>query len=223
MAQKDKKTTPSKDWYSNKYQLILIQKNIFSLFTIFALIGVVISVFFVKSITESKSFEPFVIEMEDKTGQINVVENLTTSRLTADESVKRFYLYNFLKIAEGYNYATYTEDMVKLGLFANSTVYRQLMNRISSKNDRSPVNTIKEGLMTIGIKSMVFLTPKSVSIRFKVKNEKPNFYYPANRDLVAYIEFEFISLDLTANERLYNPLGFQVTKYRVDNDLVPNN
>lgn len=223
MAKKEKKVVASRDWYSNKYQIILIQKNIFSLFTIFSLIAVVIAVFFVKNITESKSFEPFVIEMEDKTGQINVVENLTTTRLTSDESIKRFYVYNFLLVSEGFNYATYVEDMTKLRLFSTSGVYRQIANRISARNESSPINVLKNGYMTIRIKSMIFLTPQSVSIRFKVVNTTPTSLYPASKDYVAYMEFNFVSLDMTMTERFYNPLGFQVTKYRRDIDLVPNN
>lgn len=222
MAKEIKKNSNiTRDWYQNKYQIVLIQKNLFSLFTIFALIAVVIAVFFVKKMTESKSFEPFVIEMEDKTGNIQVVENLTTTKMTADETLKRYFIYNFLKVAEGYNFATYKDDITKLGLFSSSSVYRQILPKIYAKNPNSPINRLgNNGIMTVGIKSVVALTPESVSVRFVVKNTRPDANIPAQKHLVAYIEYKFLNLNLTEAERFINPLGFQVIKYRVDKDLI---
>ncbi len=211
-----------RDWYSNKYQIVLLQKNLFALFTICALIAVVIAIFFVKKITESKSFEPFIIEMEDKTGNIQVVENLTQSSLTADTALKRYFVYNFLKIAEGYNYSTYKEDLVKLGLFTDAKTYRQITNTISVRNPKSPVNVLKNtGFLTIQVKSMVFLTSGSASIRFQVNNLSSNLTIPQQQHFVAFVEFKFTDMKLTDSERFLNPLGFQVIKYKVDKDLIP--
>lgn len=223
MAKDDiKQMNNARTWYSNKYQIVLLQKNLFSLFTVFALITVIIAIFFVKNLTESKSFEPFVIEMEDKTGNIQVVENLNVSKLTADETVKRYFIYNFLKITEGYNYATYKEDMIKLGLYTNMSVYNQLMRKLGARNDLSPVSILgNRGYMYIQIKSIIFLTPRSCTVRFIVVNPEPTKVFPAEKHFVAYIEFDFKNLDLTMTERFINPLGFQVDKYRLDNDLVP--
>lgn len=225
MAKGDiKQIVNTRTWYSNKYQTVLLQKNLFSLFTVFALITVIIAIFFVKNLTESKSFEPFVIEMEDKTGNIQIVENLNVTKLTADETVKRYFIYNFLKVSEGYNYATYKEDMVQLGLYTNSSVYNQLMRKIGARNELSPVNILGlKGYMYIQIKSIIFLTPQSCTVRFVTINTSANKIYPNERHFVAYIEFDFKNLDLTMTERFINPLGFQVEKYRLDNDLIPRN
>ncbi len=210
----------TRNWYSNKYQIVVLQKNLFSLFTICALISVVIAVFFVKKITESKSFEPFVIEMEDKTGNVQIVENIEKSRITKNESLKRYFIYNFLSVTEGYDPLTYIEDCNKLRLFSSASVYRSAYEKVSPKNPASPINRLKAtAKMKVVLKSVIFLTNSSASVRFRVNRIESNGKISSYNDYVAYIEYAFVNLEATEEEILINPLGFQVTKYRIDKDL----
>ncbi|MDR3078775.1 MAG: hypothetical protein LBU15_01920 [Rickettsiales bacterium] len=221
MAQK-KEELKLRSWYSNKYQLILLQKKILSFFCILAMATVVIAVIFVKKFTESKSFEPYVIEFEDKTGLLNVVENLSETRLTADESIKRFYLNSFLEVGEGYNYVTFVSDRKKLGMLTTPTVYRKMYQKYSPSNADSVVNILRDkGTLTIKIKSIVFLSPMIASIRFVAYNSAPaiSSLYPRERHLIANVQFKFADMRMTSEERLSNPLGFQVVKYDVGDDM----
>ncbi len=219
MAQK-KETLKLRSWYSNKYQLILLQKKVLSFFCILAMVTVVIAVIFVKKFTESKSFEPYVIEFEEKTGVLNVVKNLNQSELTANEAIKNFYLYSFLEVGEGYNYVTYNEDRKKLALFTSNQVYRQLYDKYSIRNEESIVNTLKSnGKLTIKVKSIVYLTPNIASIRFVIYNTAPNRIYPKEKHRIANIQFKFSDMKMTQEERFLNPLGFQVVSYSIGDDM----
>ncbi|MDR1425903.1 MAG: hypothetical protein LBI70_02830 [Rickettsiales bacterium] len=221
MAQK-KEELKLRSWYSNKYQLILVQKKILSFFCIVAMVTVVISVIFVKKFTESKSFEPYVVEFEDKTGLLSVVDNLTESKLTADESIKKFYLNLFLEVGEGYNYVTFVNDRKKLGMLTIPGVYKKMYQKYSTANENSVVNMLRDkGTLTIKIKSVVFLAPLIASIRFVVHNDSSlgSKDYPREKHLIANIQFRFADMKMTAEERYANPLGFQVIKYDVGDDL----
>lgn len=210
----------TRNWYSNKYQIVVLQKNLFSLFTICALVSVVIAVFFVKKITESKSFEPFVIEMEDRTGNVQIVENIEKDKITKNESLKRYFIYNFLSVTEGYDPLTYIDDCNKLRLFSNANIYRTAYDKISPKNPSSPINRLKAtAKKKVVLKSVIFLTNSSASVRFRVNRIESNGRISAYEDYVAYLEYSFVNLDATEEEILINPLGFQVTKYRIDRDL----
>lgn len=217
---KKKETLKLRSWYSNKYQLILLQKKILSFFCILAMVTVVIAVIFVKRFTESKSFEPYVIEFEEKTGVLNVIKNLNQSELTVNEAIKNFYLYSFLVVGEGYNYVTYNEDRKKMALFTTSQVYRQLYDKYSIRNEQSIVNLLKDtGKLTIKVKSIIYLTPSIASIRFVVYNSKPNNTYPAEKHRIANVEFKFSDMKMTEEERFLNPLGFQVVSYSIGDDM----
>lgn len=218
---KDKKTVLKlRSWYSNKYQIVSLQKKLLAVFSVCAMVTVVIAVIFVKQFTESKSFEPYLIEFEEKTGKLNVVENLNTTTLTADEAIKKSYLNSFLEVAEGYNPVTFASDMRTLLLLSNNSVFRKVMNKHNKRNDRSTVNLLGNyGKLTIKIKSIIFTTPTLANIRFVVYSTRPSKTFPAQKHLIANIEFGFYNMELNQEDRFRNPLGFRVTKYDLGEDI----
>lgn len=220
MAKEKKEVLTLRTWYSNRYQMVLAQKKLLSMFSILAMITVVIAVVFVKKFTESKSFEPYLIEMEEKTGKLNVIENLNNSKLTADEAIKKFYINSFLEAAEGYDFNLLQQDKKKILLLTNTSVFRTIFKRYSEKNEEGVlVKMGTKGVLTVKIKSIVFLTPIIASVRFVVFSNKPSITFPVEKHLIANIEFNFFDLGLSQDDRFINPLGFQVTKYNVGEDV----
>jgi type IV secretion system protein VirB8 len=158
--------------------------------------------------------------MEEKTGILNVVENIGTERLTADEVVKKFYINAFLQAAEGYNYITYKDDRKKGLLMSKSQVFRAIMQKHDQRSDNSTVNRLgANGILTVKIKSIVFMTPTVASVRFVVFSSRPSGVFPAEKHLIANIEFGFFDMTLNQDDRFINPLGFQVVKYNVGDDV----
>ena len=217
----DKKTVLKlRSWYSNRYQLVLAQKKLLSLFCLLAMATVVIAVIFVKKFTESKSFEPYLIEFEEKTGKMNIIENLDKTNLTADESIKKFYINEFLNSAEAYNPATFSTDRRKMLLLSTSSVFKKIFIKHNQRNEQSTVSMLgRSGTLTIGIKSIVFLSPTLASVRFVIYCSKPNRVFPAEKHLIANIEFGFFDMELNQDDRFMNPLGFRVIKYDVGDDV----
>lgn len=219
MSKKDK--LKMKSWYSNKYQMVVVQRNLLSLFALFAMIAVTISVIFVKQVTASKSLEPYVIEIEEKTGIPVVVSKLSESDFTANVTLKRYFLYSFVKAVEGYNPSTYKEDYKKAMLFSDPKVFRQIKPRISTGNPNSPVSKMgKKGMIVLKLKSIQFMDPNSVQIRMRLETKGRSGGFKPQRDVVAYVKFKFANLNLTLEERFVNPIGFQVEEYSVDDELV---
>lgn len=219
MAKKEK--FKLKSWYSNRYQLVVIQRNILSLFALFAMVAVAISIIFVKQVTTKKSLEPFVIEIEDKTGIPVVVDQLKESNFTADMSLKRYFLFSFIEAVEGYNPATYREDYNKAILFSAPNVFKQFRYRISKNSEKSPVSKLgKKGMLVVRLKSIQFLNPNTAQVRINIQAKGRTSGFQKSRDMIAYVEFKFANLNLTAKERFVNPIGFQVVKYSIDDELV---
>jgi len=219
MSKKDK--FQMKSWYSDKYQMVVVQRNLLSLFALFAMVAVTISVIFVKQVTASKSLEPYVIEIEDKTGVPIVVTQLSESEFTANMALKRYFLYSFIKAVEGYNPATYKEDYAKAMLFSTPQVFRQIRAKISTTNPNSPVSKMaKKGMLIVKLKSIQFMDPNSVQIRIRLETAGRSSGFKSKRDMIAYVKFKFVNLNLTLEERFINPLGFQVEEYSIDDELV---
>lgn len=212
-----------KSWYSSKYQIVVFQRNILFLISFLAIFSVLIAVIFVKQIMASKSLVPYVIEIEEKSGIPTIVEQLNESHFTADVSLKRYFIYSFLSAAQGYNPGTFREDYRKLALFSTPNVFRQIQYSINPRNPKSPAALIgNRGIIEVAIKSLIFQTPNSVTIRYRLKNIGSVVGFANNRDMIAEMEFRFTNLTLSQEDRYINPIGFQVTKFVADQEITKN-
>ncbi len=122
-----------KSWYSNRYQIVVVQRNILLLFTLISMLSVAVAVIFVKNIMASKSLEPYVIEVESKTGIATIVNQLTAQNFTGDQIIRRYFLNQFVQAASGYEPKTYKMDVDKVRLFSTPDVYNDFRNRINAR------------------------------------------------------------------------------------------
>ena len=220
MAKQEKLNT--KNWYSNKYQIAIVQRNVLFLFAIISMIAVTVSVFFVKQMTYSKSLEPYVIEINEKTGIPTVVDQVSAEKITANKALIRYFLYEYVKSVEGYDPYTYQYDYEKAALFSTPKVFRQIRNKISNRSESSPASILgQKGRIGVQIKSIQFFDPPTrVQVRIKTKmSGKYNPRIKPERDLLIDMQYKFANLNLSLEKRYINPLGFQVTFYRVTEEI----
>jgi type IV secretion system protein VirB8 len=200
-----------KSWYSNRYQIVVVQRNILLLFSICLLIAMTASIVFVKYVVSSKSLEPYVIEVEEKSGIPTVVDQVTTKALTADESVKKYFINQFIQSAVAYNPKTYRSDAERVRLLSSQGVYTDFRNRIK------PRELGTDSKITVKIKSMRFPDPTTVQIR--IARSISGKSGTVSKDELITMNFYFTNLKLTNEERLINPLGFQVSNFVITEEI----
>ncbi len=208
-----KKTTPKiKSWYANRYQMVLVQRNILLLFTLVSMFAVAIAVVFVKNIMSSKSLEPYVIEVEQKTGVPTIVELMTANHFTGDQMIRKYFINQFVRSASAYDPKTYKTDAEKVRLFSTPNIYTDFRSRVNAK-DLGPNSSIE-----VRIKSVQFPESNVAQIRL-VRQVNREGFDPQMKDEVITMGFYFANLDLNLEERLINPLGFQVNKYLIADEV----
>jgi type IV secretion system protein VirB8 len=201
-----------KSWYSNRYQIVVVQRNILFLLTLISMISVAIAVIFVKNLMESKSLEPYVIEVEEKTGVATIVDQLTSQNFTGDQMVRKYFINQFIHAASGYDPKTYKSDVDKVRLFSAPGVYAEFRNRISAKD------LGVDSKIDVRIKSIQFPDNNTAQIRIFKQLENP-LAKPETKDEVITMTFYFTNMNITMEERLINPLGFQVSKYLIAEEV----
>ena len=200
-----------KSWYSNRYQIVVVQRNILLLFTLISMLSVAVAVIFVKNIMASKSLEPYVIEVESKTGIATIVNQLTAQNFTGDQIIRRYFLNQFVQAASGYDPKTYKMDVDKVRLFSTPDVYNDFRNRINARELGI------ESRIEVRIKSVQFSDANTAQIRvLRLININDKV---TTKDEVITMNFFFTDLNLTMEERLINPLGFQVSKYAIADEV----
>jgi len=216
------KISSTRGWYEDRYQSLIVQRNLFFLLTALCIIFITISVVVLKGIVSQKRIEPMVIEVEDSSGIISLVNPNLNRDWTASKTINQYFLIKYLRARETYNAASYLYDYNTIvRLLSSSTVYRQFNETINNPS-LSPISKYGANNTTeLEIRSILFLKNPSGSgqtaqIRFTV-TEKQGSKLKYNK--ILSIVWDYIEMHLNFDDMMINPLGFQVQFYTVTDDV----
>jgi type IV secretion system protein VirB8 len=203
-----------KNWYANRYQLVLVQRNILLIFALFSSIAVSFGMVFLNHIISSKSLEPYVIEIEEKTGIPTIVDQKTVEEYTGNELMQKYFINKFIDVSTAYNPRTYPSDVEEVRVFSSASVYGDFRSRIKAR----VLGT--DTLITIGIKSIQFPNKNTAFIRVLETTTKGVAKEKTTKDKLITLNFTFDpKIKLNNKERLLNPLGFQIINYSIVEEI----
>lgn len=213
-AKQTKKTKLKlKSWYSNRYQIVVVQRNILLLFTLVSMFSVAVAVIFVKNVMSSKSLEPYVIQVEEKSGIATIVDQMTSQNFTGDQMIRKYFINSFIHAASGYEPKTYKQDVEKIRLFSVPEVYSDFRNRINARA-LGATSTI-----SVRIKSVQFTDSNTAQIRLARQINVDGSDIQTKDEIITMGFYFSPDMGLTMEDRLINPLGFQVNKYAIAEEV----
>ncbi len=122
--------------------------------------------------------------------------------------MKRYFLNQFVQSASGYNPATYKSDIAKVRLLSTPAIYGDFRRRINSKDFGSDTS------IEVRIKSIQFVDSNNAQVRISKQITKTGQSSETKNEIIA-VSFSFVNIDLSIEERMVNPIGFQVSKYAI--------
>lgn len=228
---RSKTSSTKRDWAADKYQTIVVQRNILALLTLAALAVSTIAVLSVYSLTPLKSVEPYLLTIDEKTGYTRKVEPVSRNRYASNEAIDRYFLTKYIQARESYTaeFLKHNQNIVRV--MSDQKVYYKYYQHISKQNAKSlPALLGDSGTREVRIRSISYIknptipgkarvTPSKIAqIRFVVLDSFGGTRLPPE-ELVATVQFEYAQLDLTEEEQLVNPLSFTITSYQVQREL----
>jgi type IV secretion system protein VirB8 len=157
-----------------------------------------------------------------------VTDDVVNRQITSSEAVNRSNVAHFVLAREAYDLAlTNLRDWPTVLTMAAPDVAQAYMNLHAANNEQSPYKVYgKSRAIRVKILSISLIggengqTPKGATVRFQrnVFDKVNGSTYPLDNK-IATISFTYKpNLRMDDQNRIENPLGFQVTGYRVDND-----
>lgn len=207
----------ARNWYADRYESILVQRNLLFIVVVLSLVVSVVSIFFVGKVTSQKTIEPMIVEIEEATGITNIVNPLESKSWTASRAVNEYFLMTYLRARETYNVASYVYNYNTIvRLMSSNDVYNNFKRTLNDPTT-SPVALYGANNSTVlKIRSIQFLgdTPsgKSVEIRFAVVEQTGE---QKSYNKIVSILWDYVQLELNFDDRMVNPLGFQIKSYAV--------
>ena len=177
---------------------------------------------------------PYLVMADAYTGTSTVARltgDFNHDSITASEAVNRSNIAHFVLARESYDYALIRlRDWTTVYTMASPQVAAAYTRLHSSQNPDSPYNLYgKTRSIRVAILSIQLLGgdrggPQGATVRFQ-----RSLYDQANAtsqpldSKIATLQYAYkAALAMDEKDRIENPLGFQVSSYRVDNDYAPD-
>ncbi|BAV97695.1 virB8 family protein [Lysobacter enzymogenes] len=175
---------------------------------------------------------PYLVMADAYTGQATVArlrDDFSKNSITANEAINKSNISHFVMARESYDFSQIGDrDWSTVFAMASPQVTKAYSNIYSSTNPQNPINLFGKG-KTIRVRILSIQLHsgdseiKSATVRFQrsLFNKESGGQEPMDSKIAA-IEYTYKSnLKMDDDKRVLNPLGFQVSNYRVDNDYAP--
>ena len=179
-----------------------------------------------------KTIEPFVIRVDNNTGYTDVISKLSQTsgdiEETAQEALDKFFLGQYIRHREGYQWETRDYDRNLIGLMSDMTVQQHYADYTDPRHENAPVNLYRDQVeVTVKITGISFLPTETIKghnfvtaiVRYTKQNQQKSERSHLSH-WVATVTYHYADALMSVQDRQVNPLGFQVIKYRNDQEVA---
>ena len=212
------------EWYHDLYQSVTVSRNRWFLVGVLALGLATIEALALVFVTPLKSVEPYVLQVDNKSGLTSVLQPLKNEgekTLTEDEALSKSFLVKYILARETYDPQDLNRNYDLVRLMSVSNEVRKFDESLESSNPQSPLEKYKTHTTRIVcISSVSFLDQKKKTAQVRFSTTETHQNQSKQEFWVAILTFRYVNAPMEENDRLQNPLGFQIVSYRVDQEII---
>jgi type IV secretion system protein VirB8 len=180
----------------------------------------VLSLLTLELILPLKQFEPYVIEVDKTTGYLEIARALKPGDLSQNEAVTAANLVRYIRARETYDVHEIKANYDLAQLYSTAAASRDLTWLYTPSNPQSLDKIYGRNVsISVNVKSVSLLNRNTASVRFSTSTRRDNSSTTDN--WIAVVKFRYTSTPVKNEWRFDNPLGFQVTDYRRDQESAP--
>lgn len=167
-----------------------------------------------------KTVVPYTITVDRQTGAAQLARGVDLGPQAGSEALTQSTLAQYVIARETLDATDLAANYRKVGLWSASTARSDYLRSMDRSNPASVLVGADSATQVITtIKSVSLTSPTSALVRFST-DRRDGDGPVSRRDWAAVIQFAFSGGPLSVEDRLINPLGFQVTRYRRDAETL---
>lgn len=169
-----------------------------------------------------KTVEPYTLLVDRQTGNVEALAPLDEQVIAPDAALTRSFLVQYVTARESFDADSLQNDYRKVALWSAPEARQRYIARMQASNPASPLSFIpRGGTIAVEIRSVSSLSADSSLVRFTTTRNDPGARARPPEYWAAVINYGFSPAEMSEADRLLNPLGFQVTRYRRDAETLP--
>jgi type IV secretion system protein VirB8 len=173
-------------------------------------------------LTPLKTVQPITLLVDRQTGFVQALDPVHPRPIAANEALTQSFLAQYVAAREGFDRATLPADYRKVALWSSGPARSAYLAEMPATNPASPLSVYALGtVVNVRVKSVSKLSEGTALVRFDTLRQDRNGYMDTGQPWVAVIRYRFVDAPMQIEDRLVNPLGFQVITYRRDAEGPP--
>lgn len=174
----------------------------------------------VAALAPLKTVEPFVVRVDRATGGVEVMTALSKVQpRTYDEAVTKHFLDLYVRAREGWLAPAAEANFRQVTIMSTPAEQQRWADQFRPTNPQSPqVVYGPTGEVQIATRAVSFVAPGVANVRFHRLARTGS--QVAESDWIATVAYVYATAPMAEGDRLKNPLGFQVSSYRADAEVV---
>lgn len=173
------------------------------------------------SLVPLKTAVPYTLMVDRQTGAVQALKPTEPGLVAPDASLTRAMIAQYVIAREGFDIDSLKDDYRKVALWSSGEARNQYIATMQATNPQSPLARLpRRALLAVEVQSISPLGGASALVRFVTHRtdgtEQSGGQNGSAQVWQAVIGYRFSGAAMSAADRLVNPLGFQVTRYRRD-------
>lgn len=170
-----------------------------------------------------KQVEPYAVMVDRQTGYTQPLNLASGQAINPDQALIHSMLAQYVTNREGFNAAALQDSYRKVALWSTGDARRQYVAAMQATNPASPLASLpRTSVVTAELRSISALSPNTALVRFATMRTDQGGLPVQQGIWAAVIKYRFSAAEMSAESRLVNPLGFQVTSYSRTAEIPPS-
>jgi type IV secretion system protein VirB8 len=167
------------------------------------------------ALTPLKTVEPYTLLVDRQTGYVEQLKPVDRQLVSADAVMTRSMLAQYVLAREGFDIDTLRSDYRKVALWTEGSERNRYIASMQASSPLSPLATLpRRTIIQAQIKSISSLDANTSLVRFATVRADPGGRVSVPQSWAAVVRYRFTTAAMSEADRLDNPLGFQVERYR---------
>lgn len=173
-------------------------------------------------LTPLKTVVPYTLLVDRNTGFVQALEPLDPGKVSADTALTQSFLVQYVIARESFDIDKLQADYRKVALWSAETARSSYIAATQVSNPQSPLVVYpRTTVVETRVKSVSPVGRNVALVRFDtVRRDAGGRVEPA-RSWVSVIRYRYSGEPMQLEDRMVNPLGFQVLRYRRDPEALP--
>ena len=163
---------------------------------------------------------PYTILVDKQTGYVETARGLDIGTLAEDQAVVESMVAQYVLARETFDPADFNERYERVALWSLGTARDNYVAQYQASSPDNVLGQMRPGtVVQVIVKKIELMTKETALVRFETQRRDAGAT-SMRSDWQAVVSYRFTGAPMRMEDRLLNPLGFQVTGYRRDSETA---